>query len=64
MKVLNWRFDRSPQQVTARLDALIAKIRGIQGGNMDGEEKADVVLVSGDPAPYTRHSHCGRSVEF
>jgi hypothetical protein len=37
---------RSPEQVTARLDGLIARIRAIQGGVMDGEGSGDVVLVS------------------
>ncbi|MCJ1244430.1 hypothetical protein MMC30_001628 [Trapelia coarctata] len=40
-----WK-DGSPEQVTARLDGLIAKVRGLQRGRMNGEEKADVVLVA------------------
>jgi hypothetical protein len=38
---------RSPQQVTERLDRLIAKIRDIQRPHMNGEKPADVVVVSG-----------------
>jgi hypothetical protein len=37
---------RSPQQVTERLDRLIAKIRDIQRPHMNGEKPADVVVVS------------------
>ena len=36
---------RSAQQVTKRLDCLIAQIRGIQAPYMNGEKPADVVLV-------------------
>jgi broad specificity phosphatase PhoE len=36
---------RSPQQVTERLDRLIAKIRDIQRPHMNGEKPADVVVV-------------------
>lgn len=38
--------DRSPQQVTERLDRLIAKIRDIQRPHMKGEKPADVVVVA------------------
>jgi hypothetical protein len=37
--------DRSPQQVTERLDRLIKKIRDIQRPCMNGERPADVVVV-------------------
>jgi len=37
---------RSPQQVSTRLDTLIAKIRDIQAPHMDDGEPADVVLVA------------------
>jgi hypothetical protein len=40
------RNGRSPQQVTERLDRLIAKIRDIQRPHMNGEKPADVVVVS------------------
>ncbi len=36
---------RSAQQVTKRLDRLIAQIREIQAPYMNGEKPADVVLV-------------------
>ncbi|KAJ5713241.1 uncharacterized protein N7483_010422 [Penicillium malachiteum] len=36
----------SAQEVTARIDSLIAEIRGIQKDSMNGEGSADVVLVS------------------
>ncbi|KAJ9666778.1 hypothetical protein H2201_003182 [Coniosporium apollinis] len=36
----------SPEQVTARLDALISEIHEIQGPNMHGEKACDVVLVA------------------
>lgn len=38
-------FPRSPQQVTKRLDHLIAQIREIQAPYMYGEKPAEVVLV-------------------
>ena len=37
--------DRTAQQVTARLDALIGKIHEIQGPYMHGEKAVDIVLV-------------------
>ncbi|KAF2029523.1 phosphoglycerate mutase [Setomelanomma holmii] len=36
----------SPQQVTERLDRLIAKIRALQRPHMDGSKAADVVVVA------------------
>lgn len=36
----------SPQEVAARIDALIAEIRELQGPNMNGEQACDVVLVA------------------
>jgi hypothetical protein len=39
-------FGRSPQQVTERLDELIARIRDIQRPHMNGDKPADVVVVS------------------
>ncbi|KAI9771776.1 MAG: hypothetical protein M1835_006387 [Candelina submexicana] len=40
-----WR-DGSPQQVTTRLDTLIAKIRDLQAPHMSNSTPADVVLVA------------------
>lgn len=37
---------RTPQQVTQRLDSLIAKIRNIQRPHMNGEQPADIVVVA------------------
>ncbi|KAL8813368.1 MAG: hypothetical protein Q9200_000324 [Gallowayella weberi] len=37
---------RSANAFAARLDALISKIRRIQGANMHGEKASDVVLIS------------------
>jgi probable phosphoglycerate mutase len=37
---------RTPQQVTERLDRLIARIRDIQRPHMNGEKPADVVVVA------------------
>ncbi|THY92951.1 phosphoglycerate mutase-like protein [Aureobasidium pullulans] len=36
----------SPDQVAARIDELIVKIRELQGPNMNGEQPCDVVLVA------------------
>ncbi|KAI9371701.1 histidine phosphatase superfamily [Aspergillus egyptiacus] len=36
----------TPEQVTARLDSLIAEIRSIHQGNMHGENPSDVLLVA------------------
>ena len=36
---------RNPEQVTERLDRLIAKIRDIQRPHMDGSKPVDVVVV-------------------
>ncbi|GAB7349984.1 hypothetical protein MBLNU459_g0670t2 [Dothideomycetes sp. NU459] len=36
----------SPAEVTARIDALIAKIRALQGPCINGEKHADVILVA------------------
>jgi hypothetical protein len=38
-------YARSPEQVTERLDRLIAKIKEHQQPYMNGEKPADVVLV-------------------
>lgn len=40
------RFCRSAQEVTDRIDNLIAEIRDIHRGNMHGEKHCDVVLVA------------------
>ncbi|PYI14905.1 phosphoglycerate mutase-like protein [Aspergillus violaceofuscus CBS 115571] len=36
----------SPEDVTARIDSLIAEIRDLHRGNMHGEQPADVVLIA------------------
>ncbi|RAH68456.1 histidine phosphatase family protein [Aspergillus aculeatinus CBS 121060] len=36
----------SPEDVTARIDSLIAEIRELHRGNMHGEQPADVVLIA------------------
>jgi hypothetical protein len=37
--------DRTPQQVTERLDRLIKEIREVQRPHMDGSKAVDVVVV-------------------
>lgn len=40
------RRDRSPQEVTARIDALIKQIRELQAPHMKDAEPKDVILVA------------------
>ncbi|KAL8821203.1 MAG: hypothetical protein Q9223_000718 [Gallowayella weberi] len=45
-ELAEWRYGASANAFAARLDALISKIRRIQGANMHGEKASDVVLIS------------------
>jgi len=57
----NLFFYRSPEQVTARLDKLVAQTKDIQRPYMTGERAADVLLVRFPSLPYWRVLRTGRN---